>query len=90
VLTVSVPEMSANWCRSGDGDRDAARVEHLPCWKSSDWAGALSGDEHPRPGEKGDEVQATQAEISVLRQAATLSEWGKEHAGEVASARRAA
>jgi hypothetical protein len=39
---------------------------------------------------KGDEVQATQAEISVLRQAATLSEWGKEHAGEVASARRAA
>lgn len=36
---------------------------------------------------KGDEVQATQAEISVLRLAATLFEWGKEHAGEVASAR---
>ena len=39
---------------------------------------------------KGDEVQATRAEISVLRQAATLSEWGKEHAGEVGERPRAA
>jgi hypothetical protein len=70
------------------GTRRGSSTYHA--WESSDLAGALSGDEHPRPGEKGDEVQATQAEISVLRLAATLFEWGKEHAGEVGERPRAA
>jgi hypothetical protein len=54
------------------------------------WRGRSAGMSILVRERKGDEVQATQAEISVLRLAATLFEWGKEHAGEVGERPRAA